>query len=193
MLFDLKNKNMEEIWRNVKGYEELYQVSNYGQIRSVDRFVGYRYKGKQRIYKGRLLKQVERNGYLSVSLSKGNIIKQKSIHRLVAEAFLPNPSNLPLVNHIDENKKNNMVSNLEWCSCAYNTNYGCGRKKQAESQQKIVLQYDKDGNLLNQYPSATIAALKNGYNLKTISQCCRGRTKSAYNYIWRYRYDIQPK
>lgn len=193
MLFDLKNKNMEEIWRNVKGYEELYQVSNYGQIRSVDRFVGYRYKGKQRIYKGRLLKQVERNGYLSVSLSKGNIIKQKSIHRLVAETFLPNPSNLPLVNHIDENKKNNMVSNLEWCSCAYNTNYGSGRKKQAESQQKIVLQYDKDGNLLNQYPSATIAALKNGYNLKTISQCCRGRTKSAYNYIWRYRYDIQPK
>lgn len=190
MLFDLKNENMEEIWRNVKGYEELYQVSNYGQIRSVDRFVGYRYKGKQRIYKGRLLKQVERNGYLSVSLSKGNIIKQKSIHRLVAEAFLPNPSNLPLVNHIDENKKNNMVSNLEWCSCAYNTNYGSGRKKQAESQQKVVLQYDKDGNLLNQYPSATIAALKNGYNLKTISQCCRGRTKSAYNYIWRYRYDI---
>lgn len=193
MLFDLKNENMEEIWRSVKGYEELYQVSNYGQIRSVDRFVGYRYKGKQRIYKGRLLKQVERNGYLSVSLSKGNNIKQKSIHRLVAEAFLPNPSNLPLVNHIDENKKNNMVSNLEWCSCAYNTNYGSGRKKQAESQQKVVLQYDKDGNLLNQYPSATIAALKNGYNLKTISQCCRGRTKSAYNYIWRYRYDIQPK
>ena len=161
MIFDLKNEYMEEIWKDVKGYEELYQVSNYGQIRSVDRTVGYRYKGKQRIYKGRMLKQVVR------------------IHRLVAEAFLPNPFNLPVINHIDENKKNNMVSNLEWCSCAYNTNYGSGRKKQAESQQKVVLQYDRSGNLLNQYPSATIAALKNGYNLKTISQCCRGHIKSA--------------
>ena len=94
-------------------------------------------------------------------------------------------------NHIDENKKNNMVSNLEWCTCAYNTNYGSGRKKQAESQQKVVLQYDRNGNLLNQYPSVTIAALQNGYNLKTVSQCCRGCTKSAYNYIWKYKYDIQ--
>ena len=190
MIFDLKNEYMEEIWKDVKGYEELYQVSNYGQIRSVDRTVGYRYKGKQRIYKGRMLKQVVRNGYLSVSLSKENKLKQKNIHRLVAEAFLPNPFNLPVINHIEENKKNNMVSNLEWCSCAYNTNYGSGRKKQAESQQKVVLQYDRSGNLLNQYPSATIAALKNGYNLKTISQCCRGHIKSAYNYIWRYKYDI---
>ena len=190
MIFDLKNEYMEEIWKDVKGYEELYQVSNYGQIRSVDRTVGYRYKGKQRIYKGRMLKQVVRNGYLSVSLSKENKLKQKNIHRLVAEAFLPNPFNLPVINHIDENKKNNMVSNLEWCSCAYNTNYGSGRKKQAESQQKVVLQYDRSGNLLNQYPSATIAALKNGYNLKTISQCCRGHIKSAYNYIWMYKYDI---
>ena len=123
MIFDLKNEYMEEIWKDVKGYEELYQVSNYGQIRSVDRTVGYRYKGKQRIYKGRMLKQVVRNGYLSVSLSKENKLKQKNIHRLVAEAFLPNPFNLPVINHIDENKKNNMVSNLEWCSCAYNTNY----------------------------------------------------------------------
>lgn len=72
MIFDLKNEYMEEIWKDVKGYEELYQVSNYGQIRSVDRTVGYRYKGKQRIYKGRMLKQVVRNGYLSVSLSKEN-------------------------------------------------------------------------------------------------------------------------
>lgn len=84
-----------------------------------------------------------------------------------------------------------MVSNLEWCTCAYNTNYGSGRKKQAESQQKVVLQYDRNGNLLNQYPSVTIAALQNGYNLKTVSQCCRGCTKSAYNYIWKYKYDIQ--
>ncbi len=68
-----------------------------------------------------MLKQVVRNGYLSVSLSKENKLKQKNIHRLVAEAFLPNPFNLPVINHIDENKKNNMVSNLEWCSCAYNT------------------------------------------------------------------------
>ncbi|MFR8641532.1 MAG: NUMOD4 domain-containing protein [Phocaeicola vulgatus] len=89
---------MEEIWKDVKGYEELYQVSNYGQIRSVDGTVGYRYKGKQRIYKGRMLKQVVRNGYLSVSLSKENKLKQKNIHRLVAEAFLPNPFNLPCLN-----------------------------------------------------------------------------------------------
>lgn len=182
---------MDEIWKDIKGFEGLYQVSNLGRVRSVDRFVGYKHKGTQRMYKGRILKQLTRtNGYLYVSLSNEGMKKQKNIHRLVAETFLPNPSKLPIINHIDENKKNNMVSNLEWCTCIYNTNYGNGRKKQAESQQKIVLQYDRNGNLLNQYPSVTIAALKNGYNFKTISQCCRGRTKSAYNYIWRYKHDI---
>ena len=180
-----------EIWKDIQGYEGLYQISNLGRVRSIDRIVGYRYKGKQRVYKGRILKQMTRNGYLYVSLSKENVLKQKNIHRLVANAFLPNPSKLPIINHIDENKKNNMVSNLEWCTGAYNTKYGSGRKKQAESQQKVVLQYDRNGNLLNQYPSVTIAALQNGYNLKTVSQCCRGCTKSAYNYIWKYKYDIQ--
>ena len=76
MIFDLKNEYMEEIWKDVKGYEELYQVSNYGQIRSVDRTVGYRYKGKQRIYKGRMLKQVVRNGYLSGMHIENNLFEE---------------------------------------------------------------------------------------------------------------------
>lgn len=103
------------IWKPIVGYEGLYEVSNTGLIKSLN---FYRYKGP------RILKPCQRpDGYLSVGLSKNNITKTKTVHRIVAEAFLPNPDGLEMVNHKDENRSNNNVDNLEWCSRAYNQNY----------------------------------------------------------------------
>lgn len=117
----------KEIWKDIKNYEGYYQVSNLGRIKSVDRYInqynGYNYS--TRIYKGKILKfSIGTRGYLKVVLQKERKVKTYNVHRLVAEAFIPNPNNLPQVNHIDENKLNNNINNLEWCSSKYNINFG---------------------------------------------------------------------
>ena len=122
----------EEIWRPVVGYEGLYEVSSYGRVRSLDRYV----KGKSesyRLHKGKVLSPAkDRYGYLFLVLQG----RRFSIHRLVAEAFISNPDNLPQVNHKDEDKTNNMVDNLEWCDAKYNLNYGTRKDKVRESKLK---------------------------------------------------------
>lgn len=118
---------MQEIWKNIKGYEGLYQVSNYGKVRSLDKKVkGSNQYGKIFFVtkKGKQLKSRIKNGYCNVHLIKNGVLKEFTIHRLVAEAFIPNPNNLPQVNHKDENKANNYVENLEWCTRSYNCSYG---------------------------------------------------------------------
>ena len=111
---------IEEIWRPIDGYEGLYEVSNTGLIRSLDRFVGNRNR-----IKGKILSiQIEKGGYCSVALSKYGKMKRYKIHRLVAQAFIPNPEGLSQINHKDEDKTNNRVENLEWCDAKYNINYG---------------------------------------------------------------------
>ena len=114
----------EEIWKPVVGYEGLYEVSSYGRVRSLDRYVKYS-NGPIHLHKGRILNPgKEKVGYLVVPLSCNGKLHLKKIHILVAEAFIPNPDNLPQVNHKDENKTNNNVDNLEWCTAKYNMNYG---------------------------------------------------------------------
>ena len=111
---------IEEIWKPVVGYEGLYEVSSYGRVRSLDR-----YDSRNRFLKGRILRlNDDGKGYLRVQLSSNGKAKMYSVHRLVAIAFLPNPDNLPEVNHRDEDKINNSVENLEWCDGKYNVNYG---------------------------------------------------------------------
>ena len=114
---------MEE-WKNVIGYEGLYEVSNTGQVRSLDRYVKYS-NGRIHLHKGKVLSPVkDKDGYLAVFLSCNGKQKTIRIHRLVAQVFIENPDNLPEVNHLDEDKTNNRVDNLEFCDHKYNVNYG---------------------------------------------------------------------
>lgn len=122
---------MEEKWLDIKDYEGLYQISNLGKVKSLEKKAGFSNR------KERILKQhLDKDGYVKVYLCKNNKVKFLSIHRLIAEAFIPNPNNLPQINHKDENKANNKIENLEWCTCKYNINYGTRTKRQKETIKK---------------------------------------------------------
>lgn len=124
---------MEEIWKSIKGYEGYYEVSNLGRVRSVDREVLDK-NGRHQFKKGVIMKTREdRQGYVMVALSIGRKYSNKCVHRLVAEAFIPNPDNLPQVNHKNEVKSDNIPENLEWCTAKYNANYGDRNRKVVES------------------------------------------------------------
>ena len=160
-----------EIWKDIEGYENLYQVSNMGRIRSVKT--------------GRIRKSVTySSGYQYVNLSKNNSTKIYLIHRLVAKAFLPNPDNLPQVNHKNEQKDCNMVTNLEWCSKEYNINYGTRNEKVAEVNSKPVLAI-KDDKICMFFKS-TWEAGKNEFQQGHICGCCLGNRKTHKGYQWKY-------
>lgn len=181
---------MIEEWRDIKGYEGYYQVSNLGRVRSLDRAIknkGNLGNNKISHYKGKTLSLVKnKKGYLRVILTKNCQGKGYSVHRLVAQAFIPNPNGFPEVNHIDENKINNYVNNLEWCTTKYNINYGSWREKQSISHKgkraKKVVQIDKDGNKIQIFDSITEA--RNITGVKHISSVACGRRKTAGGYMW---------
>lgn len=127
---------MIEEWRPIEGYEGLYEVSNTGQVRSLDMYVKSRY-GNYRLHKGKVLSPAkDTNGYLKVNLCYDGKDKIIRVHRLVAQAFIPNPDNLLEVNHKDEVKSNNCVENLEWCDRKYNINYGSRKDKVRDTKIK---------------------------------------------------------
>ena len=183
---------MQEEWRDIKGFEGYYQVSNLGRVRSVDRVIintGNKGENKRSHYKGKILRQAHRNkGYLGVILTKNSKQHSFSVHRLVAQAFIPNIKNLPQINHKDENKENNSVDNLEWCDCKYNINYGSWRQKQSYSHKgkysKKVVQLDKSGHLIKMFNSITEAEKETG--IRHISAVARGQRKYAGGYIWKF-------
>ena len=152
-----------EIWKDCKGYEGLYQVSNLGRIWSI--------KG-QRYLKG----CEDKDGYLRINLkAKNGKAKTERVHRLVAIAFIPNPLGLPVVNHKDENKQNNAVDNLEWCSVRYNNIYSKG---------KSIICVE-----LNRVFDCSQSAMRElGINGSDIRKCCKGQAKTAGGYHWRYYY-----
>lgn len=184
-----------EIWKDIEGYEGAYEVSNLGNIRSISRKVlvscSSRSVGYERNLCGRLLKpKSDKDGYLFVALGMGNDSK---VHRLVAQAFIPNPDNLPQVNHKDENKQNNRAENLEWCTCKYNNRYGTHSKRSGEKHRRGLVQYSKDGIIIRTFVSLIEAEEILGirYARSHIHRCCAGEKKSAYGFKWRYADEVQ--
>lgn len=179
-----QEKFMKEIWKDVQGYEDLYQVSNLGRVKSLPKVVDI--KRCKITLKEKMLSQIEKGDYLSVILCNNRNRRQFSIHRLVAIAFIDNPNSLPEVNHKDEDKHNNVVSNLEWCDRCYNQNYGTCRERAASKLWKKVFQYSKNGEFIKEYKSIQYAADSLGIFPTNIIECCKGRRKSAGGYIWKY-------
>lgn len=165
-----------EIWKDIPGYEGKYQVSNLGNVLSLN-------------YEGRNIKQLlkpraQHTGYLRVGLSNNGQTKDYLIHKLVATVFINNPYNYKEVNHIDEDKTNNCVSNLEWCTRRYNMNYGTIKTKIGQPGKHVAC-YDKQGNLIKTYNSLTETE-QDGFTISGVSTCCRGRIKSHYGYSWKF-------
>ena len=177
---------MNEIWKDIKGYEKHYQVSSFGRVKNL----------KNKTVKTNILKgSKNQKGYLQVILCMKQKRKVFSIHRLVAQAFIPNPNNLPQVNHKNENKTDNNIQNLEWCTANYNNNYGQRNKKIKENHNSIiynsvkkpVIQYDKSMNKIKEFESITEASKITKINLSTISCVCSKKRKTAGGYVWRFK------
>lgn len=127
-------------------------------------------------------------GYLIVKLSKNNISHTIKVHKLVANAFIPNPFKLPQINHRDEDKTNNNVDNLEWCTNKYNCNYGTHNKRMSKTLSKTVYQYSNNYDLIKVWDSAVQCSRENSrYNHRHISECCLGKRKTHQGYKWSYK------
>lgn len=173
---------MEE-WRDIEGYEGLYQVSNEGRVRSLN------YNHTKTTKNLRLA--IVKNGYVIVCLTKNGKTTNKYVHRLVAEAFIQNPNNFNCVNHKDENKTLNIVENLEWCDHKYNDNYGTRNDRirtfarNRVDQSKIVYQYTLDGELVAIWES-TKECGRQGFQQSNVQRCCVGEHKQHKGYRWSY-------
>ncbi len=174
-----------EVWKSVEGYKGTYEVSNYGNVRSKLHKVNTK-GGSQRNSPGRMLKQkIARNGYKLVPLSKDGKEYWIGVHRLVAIAFLPNPDHLSQVNHKDEDKTNNIVDNLEWCTPSYNCKYGHRNDTMIEQRRKAINAYKCD-TLIYSFKSIHDASRATGISAGHICQCCKGQRNLAGGYKWRY-------
>ena len=175
---------MKEIWKDIKGYEGLYQVSNLGRIKRLK----HKRFDRNQILPERLVKvsYPKNNWYPYVSLCKNGKYVSKCIHRLVASAFIPNPNNYPVINHKDGNKQNNAIDNLEWCSYSHN-NKEAYRLKLNNGTAKTTIQYDKKGNFIKEWFSTRIAEKELNIANGKISACCIGKRNIAGGYIWKYK------
>lgn len=177
---------MQEIWKDIEGYEGLYQVSNTGKVKSLETWDVNKdcYVKREKMLKF----DYHRRGYQIVTLTNKKKRKRHQVHRLVAKAFIENPENLPQVNHKDENKQNNHVDNLEWCTNYYNNRYGTRDERVAIKHKKPVVQFDCEMHEVKEYDSIVGAVKQNNYKAAaSISECCRGKRKTAYGYVWKYK------
>ena len=165
---------MNEIWTKIKEYPD-YMISNMGRVKSV-KF------GREKILKT----GYSRGGYIAIVLCKNGIQKTHRVHRLVATHFIPNPNNLPQVNHKDENPCNNCVDNLEWGDAKYNCNYGNRTSKQSKALSIPIIQYDKKGNFIKKWESIREAGRKLGIFYQSINACLKGKVKTAGGFKWYY-------
>lgn len=168
-----------EIWKDIIGYEGVYQISSFGRVKSLHNKAGI----KELIMKP----HKKYNGYYQIRLKNKGTEKDFSIHRLVALHFIPNPENKPQVNHLNEDKSDNRVENLEWCTQAYNNIYGTRIERVKNKVGKPILQYDLEGKFLKEYPSLAEASKQNKFSMGNLSACCLGRYAQANGYIWKYK------
>ena len=166
-------REINEVWRPIEGFEGLYEVSNLGRVKSVERIDSNNHPVKERILKP----DKHNNGYLYVALWKDGRKKNYAVHRLVSKAFIPNPNNLPEVNHINEIKTDNRVSNLEWMTTKQNTRY---------SNAVAVNQFTLDGKFIRRWDCIRDIEYSLGFQHGHISKCCKGKLKSAYGFLWKY-------
>ena len=178
-----------EIWKDIPFLKGYYQASNIGRIKSLKREKVVNQYSSETVLKQRK----GRDGYMIVNISVDNKSKTYKVHRLVAAAFLENPQNLPQVNHKDENKMNNVVSNLEWCSSKYNNNYGTRIKRivetrdNSESRHRMVVeQYTLEGEFINRFTSMCEASAKTGVHQGSISSALKKKRKYAGGFIWKH-------
>ena len=164
---------MKEVWRDIKDYEGLYKISSKGKVFSLKT--------------NKLMKINKCGEYDYVALYKNSKKKIQKIHRLVAENFIENPNNLECINHKDENKRNNRVYNLEWCTKKYNCNYGKRNEKMSKSLSKYkIIQKDIQENIINIWDNIWDLEHNTNFNKWVIRQCCKNRCKTAYGYKWEY-------
>ena len=172
----------KEVWRDIEGYEGLYQVSNMGRVKSLgrkDRF--------GRVIKERILEPaVTHNGYLRVGLHVDGKRKMLRVHRLVCEAFHENPDNKSEVNHVNEDKTDNRACNLEWSTRTENCNHGSRNERVAKALSKPIGQFSLDGKLIKVWQSACEARRPTGFDQGYVGAVARGKFKQAYGFIWKY-------
>lgn len=167
-----------EIWKDIPGYDGYYQVSSYGNVRSLER--PYTICSKTIIStKSKILKQGIVKGYYNVELNVNGVAKKIFVHRLVALAFIPN------INHKDENPLNNIMENLEWCTIEYNLKYGTRQERISKNRKRKVLQYSSEGEYIAEYDGAIDAENATGIKRQNISKVILGKRHTAGGYIWK--------
>ena len=199
---------MNEIWKDIADYEGFYQVSNFGRVKSLSRYAKCR-NGNRSVSENILKPQPNGAGYYTVTLCKNGTIVKHLLHRIIAIAFIPNPNNLPCINHKDANRKNNSITNLEWCTHKYNSNYHICKDKQSAfminryvtdeswkkscaerlnkyttQMRKKVCQLDVDNNVIHIWESTLEAEQLGGYIHGNISACANGKRKTHHGYKW---------
>ena len=187
-----KEQHFDEMWKPVVGYEGFYEISTLGRVKRLARInvdsMGRRFPYKEKILKNGISKQT---GYPCINLSKNGCVKSFSIHTLIADAFIPNPNGLPCINHIDEDRSNSVLSNLERCDYSYNNSYGHANEKRRntlrknlEGKHKTIYQFDMNGELVSTYQCG-VSQLeeKLGY---CIGDCLNGKSKTAHGFVFSY-------
>lgn len=180
---------MEEIWKDIVGYEGLYQISNLGNVKSLN----WRGHG----YPKNLTPKLQNSGRYSVQLTVNGKSKYFLVHRLVAAAFIPNPFGYSEINHIDENPRNNDVRNLEWCEHLYNVRRYLENHPEHHKTRRTtekygkrlglpIFQLDLSGNIIHKWNNSREICVQTGMSDWSISECCRGNRNTAYGYKWRY-------
>jgi hypothetical protein len=191
---DWRTDVIEEIWKDIKDYDGAYQISNHGRVKSVSRYIPSK-NGSYRKTNERILKQkLSKEGYMHITLKRNKKQKTFLVHRLVAEAFLENNRSLPIVNHIDENKENNFINNLEWCDFSRNALHGSAMEKmiktraenEGEKSPKKVI-----GKPFNDSENVIVVEKLNdvkkyGFHPSAVSSCCNGKRLSHKGYYWNF-------